>query len=227
MKRQKSLISAVLVALVLALTLVGCQSSEPVDAVPQIVVPAPAPVEQAPAPAPAVEEAPAQEETPAPVIVRQTGSLSFYGYTLTYDAVPGTALVSYPGFITEADIDAFFAYAFPKHADVLAGVYYDVSTPGSLVVTFPEEVTVADATAVVDMLAKDLEAFVNEYLGVDEPVQVVVVKDEPVVAAEPEVEYPYGVSEIVKADGDDTFDLYVVHTNDVHGRIVEGEDPRA
>ena len=224
MKRQKSLISAVLVALVLALTLVGCQSSEPVDAVPQIVVPAPAPVEQAPAPAPAVEEAPAQEETPAPVIVRQTGSLSFYGYTLTYDAVPGTALVSYPDFITEADIDAFFAYAFPRHADVLAGVYYDVSTPGSLVVTFPEEVTVADATAVVDMLAKDLEAFVNEYLGADEPVQVVVVKDEPVVAAEPEVEYPYGVSEIVKADGDDTFDLYVVHTNDVHGRIVEGED---
>lgn len=224
MKRQKSLISAVLVALVLALTLVGCQSSEPVDAVPQIVVPAPAPVEQAPAPAPAVEEAPAQDQAPAPVIVRQTGSLSFYGYTLTYDAVPGTAVVSYPDFITESDIDAFFAYAFPRHADVLAGVYYDATTPGTLVVTFPEEVTVADATAVVDMLAVDLEAFVNEYLALDEPVQVVVVKDEPVVAAEPEVEYPYGVTEIVKADGDDTFDLYVVHTNDVHGRIVEGED---
>lgn len=224
MKRQKSLISAVLVALVLALTLVGCQSSEPVDAVPQIVVPAPAPVEQAPAPAPAVEEAPAQDQAPAHVIVRQTGSLSFYGYTLTYDAVPGTAVVSYPDFITESDIDAFFAYAFPRHADVLAGVYYDATTPGTLVVTFPEEVTVADATAVVDMLAVDLEAFVNEYLALDEPVQVVVVKDEPVVAAEPEVEYPYGVTEIVKADGDDTFDLYVVHTNDVHGRIVEGED---
>ena len=133
-------------------------------------------------------------------------------------------MVNYPDFITESDIDAFFAYAFPRHADVLAGVYYDATMPGTLVVTFPEEVTVADATAVVDMLAVDLEAFVNEYLALDEPVQVVVVKDEPVVAAEPEVEYPYGVTEIVKADGDDTFDLYVVHTNDVHGRIVEGED---
>ena len=158
---MKKTIPVMIIAMLFALLLVGCQSSEPVDSVPAIVVPAPAPVAQAPAPAPVVEEAPAQEETPAPVIVRQTGSLSFYGYTLTYDAVPGTALVSYPDFITEADIDAFFAYAFPRHADVLAGVYYDVSTPGSLVVTFPEEVTVADATAVVDMLLADLQSFIG------------------------------------------------------------------
>jgi len=36
---------------------------------------------------------------------------------------------------------------------------------------------------------------------------------------EPEVVYPYGVKEIVKAEGHDVFDLFIVHTNDVHGRL--------
>nr|WP_321307918.1 5'-nucleotidase C-terminal domain-containing protein [uncultured Sphaerochaeta sp.] len=46
------------------------------------------------------------------------------------------------------------------------------------------------------------------------------------VAVEPEpVEYPLGVFEIVKnADGANEFDLFVVHTNDVHGRVVSSED---
>ncbi|HAF85564.1 MAG TPA: bifunctional metallophosphatase/5'-nucleotidase, partial [Sphaerochaeta sp.] len=36
--------------------------------------------------------------------------------------------------------------------------------------------------------------------------------------------YPYGVTEIVKNDdGAKEFDLFVVHTNDVHGRIVPGD----
>ena len=54
----------------------------------------------------------------------------------------------------------------------------------------------------------------------------------PAAAAEPEpvqepaeAEYPFGVTPIVKAEGDtDGFTLYIGHTNDVHGRIMPGED---
>ena len=171
-----------------------------------------------------------EEEDEVPAI---TGSLSFYGYTLSYEAVPGEARVTYPQFITEADVAAFFAYAFGNHSDVLAGVYYDVTGPGEMVVTFPESVTVEDAAAVVNLLSADLASFVAAYLDVEEE-EVVVTVDEQIVApvevavqkpAAEAQEYPFGVTGIVKADGDDdTFNLYVVHTNDVHARIVEGED---
>lgn len=38
-------------------------------------------------------------------------------------------------------------------------------------------------------------------------------------------EYPFGVTPIVKnTQGDDVFDLFIVHTNDVHARVTAGED---
>ena len=146
-------------AAVLSLALIGCQSTAPVDSVPEIVVPVPTPAAEAPAPAPVVEE-----EVAAPEVAKETGTLSFHGYTLSYEAVPGEAKVTYPAIITEGDVDAFFAYAFGNHSDVLSGVYYDVTGPGEMTVTFPESVTVADAAAVVDLLAGDLETFAAPYL---------------------------------------------------------------
>ena len=56
-----------------------------------------------------------------------------------------------------------------------------------------------------------------------EPVKPVAVEPAPVVVAPPVVEevvYPYGVRPIVKnADGNEVFDLFIVHTNDVKGNI--------
>ena len=153
---------------------------------------------------------------------KETGSLSYYGYTLSYEAVPGKAVVSYPSFITEDEIDAFFSYAAAKHGDLLSGVYYDVTGEGQMTITFPEDVTVEDAGAVVNILSADLSAFISDYLEPEEePAAAEIPSQEPMPAGK---EYPYGVTGIVKADGDDTFNLYVVHTNDVHARIVEGEE---
>ena len=64
MKNLTKSVSIVLMAAVLSLALIGCQSTAPVDSVPEIVVPVPAPAAEAPAPAPVVEEevaAPAAE----------------------------------------------------------------------------------------------------------------------------------------------------------------------
>ena len=118
MKHLTKSLFIVLLAVLLSLSLIGCQSTAAVDSVPEIVVPAPAPAAEAPAPAPEAEETPASavEEVPAPaeeassvsvtvpVVIKETGSLSFYGYTLSYEAVPGEARVTYPQFITEADV---------------------------------------------------------------------------------------------------------------------------
>ncbi|MGB4406554.1 MAG: 5'-nucleotidase C-terminal domain-containing protein, partial [Sphaerochaeta sp.] len=57
------------------------------------------------------------------------------------------------------------------------------------------------------------------------PVKVVeVVAVVPAKVVKAPMVYPYGVTEIVKNDdGAKEFDLFVVHTNDVHGRIVPGD----
>ena len=50
----------------------------------------------------------------------------------------------------------------------------------------------------------------------------------PAVAEEPADEYPFGVTPIVKnTQGDDVFDLFIIHTNDVHARVTAGEDDGA
>ena len=61
--------------------------------------------------------------------------------------------------------------------------------------------------------------------------EVEVVTPEPVITGVPEEpvsatsEFPFGVEPIVKnTQGDDVFDLFIIHTNDVHARVSAGED---
>ena len=56
------------------------------------------------------------------------------------------------------------------------------------------------------------------------PEVVAPVSEDVIVSASAE-EYPFGVTPIVKnTQGDDVFDLFIVHTNDVHARVTAGED---
>lgn len=220
MKRFSKKLSTVLLALLLALAMTACQSSGSVDAVVEITVPeesatveatAPAVEEAAPIQEAVPEEAapveePVQEETEAqaaePVVaqeasstVMESGTLSMYGYSLSYEAVPGSATVYYPGFITSDEIDAFFAFSFTRHASILQGVYYEVTAPGVLTVTFPEDVSHADAEAVVMLMAQDLVDFISSYLGVETSTDdVVIEQNEPVVVAETGTLSLYGYS---------------------------------
>ncbi len=154
---MKNGLKVLVLAFAVIALLAGCSTSEVVETVPEIVVPAPAPVVEAPAPAPVVEESAAVE----PI----TGTLSYAGYTVSYSAVPGKAEVTYPSFITDEEISAFFAYTYSNNAQWLEGVYFEVTAPGQMVISFPESVTVADATAVVNLMLADLNTFLAEYLA--------------------------------------------------------------
>ena len=133
--KSSSKVLALALVLIASLALVACQSATPVEDVPEIVIPVAAAPVEAPAPAPVVEEAPALQ----PI----TGTLSAYGYSVSYSATVGTATVTYPAdVIYEEDIAAFAQYIYERHADLLDGVYFEVTTPGTLVITYPEAVTV-------------------------------------------------------------------------------------
>lgn len=101
--------------------------------------------------------------------------------------------------------------------------------PAPAPVPAPEPAPVVEEPAPAPVVEKPAPAPV-----VEEPAPVVEEKapvvEEPVAeisipAPEPEVVYPFGVKPIVKnAQGDKDFDLFIVHTNDVHARITEGTD---
>ena len=55
--------------------------------------------------------------------------------------------------------------------------------------------------------------------------EVVAPVSEDVIVSASAEQYPFGVTPIVKnTQGDDVFDLFIVHTNDVHARVTAGED---
>lgn len=63
-------------------------------------------------------------------------------------------------------------------------------------------------------------ASVSEDMGTMAPTDTTEVETPEMVIEEPQVVYPYGVQGVVKTDADTKdFDLYIVHTNDVHGHL--------
>ncbi|MGE4454822.1 MAG: 5'-nucleotidase C-terminal domain-containing protein, partial [Sphaerochaeta sp.] len=91
------------------------------------------------------------------------------------------------------------------------------------------QVSVPEDPAVVSMIGATPKPMVKAEAPkkVEEPAPAPVMEEKPAPMVEEvmPVEYPLGVFEIVKNDdGANEFDLFVVHTNDVHGRVFSSED---
>ncbi len=130
------------------------------------------------------------------------------GMDITVSVYSDRAEIAYPSSVASSDVEAFLAHEVETHGDMLSGVFYEIEEPGLLIITFPAE---ADGASYVPQLFEDIAAYIT-----------------PAEVEEEAVVYPFGVVPIVKnTQGDSEFDLFIVHTNDVHGRIVEGEDGSA
>ena len=129
------------------------------------------------------------------------------GMAIVVSVYSDRAEISYPSYVASADVEAFMAHEAETYGEMLSEVFYDIEEPGLLVITFPEG---TDGASYVPQLLADIAAYVA-------PVET-----------EDAVVYPFGVVPIVKnTQGDSEFDLFIVHTNDIHGRITEGEDGSA
>ncbi len=107
--------------------------------------------------------------------------------------------IAYPSIFTEGDAEAFMAYEAEKHPELASAVRYSVSDD-VIALEYPET-DIGSLISYADILYDDIAGFLS--IPVDE--------------------LPFGVVPIVKSRGTGDFDLFVVHTNDVHGRAEEGE----
>ena len=167
--------------------------------------------------------------------------ISMYGYSATIEAYDGYAYVTYPEIVTSGDIDQAVAALNAAYPGQLEGVVYTVTAPGKMTVEYPEGIPADVIDAYLDALESDLVYYISNLdFGSDDAEQAAIVEETPaveevavveetpavveeVVSEEPVV-YLGGIEEIEKnAKGDKEFDLYVVHTNDVHARIVPSD----
>ena len=209
------------------------------DAVAYVTyVPEPAaePAEAVPAEEPA-ETAAAEEKVQEEPVSSQ---YSYAGYDLSIDAYDGYAVITYPAEATDDDVAGFLAAEAEKYS--VSGVYYTLEGDGTLVLTYPEGISREERKALSDAFFDDAVAYVTyvpepaaetaEAVPAEEsaetPAAEAVPAEETLVpesATAEETAYPFGVEPVVKASGDDDgFELYIIHTNDVHGRIETGTD---
>ena len=207
--------------------------------VSSIFATAPAPVEEAPAVVaePVVEVAEPEVVVETPVAVRD---IAMYGYNAYIEAYDGYAYVEYPTIVTNKDITAAVAALNAAYPGVLNSVTYEITAPGRLTVTYPAGLGEATINGCLDVLQSELAYYVTSLFAPAPKAEVAPVEEkapveeapavvaEPVVVSEPAKKEPAvydgGIVEILKNEkGDKEFDLYVVHTNDVHARIVPAD----
>ncbi|MBR2281774.1 MAG: hypothetical protein IJ863_04030, partial [Spirochaetales bacterium] len=132
-------------------------------------------VEQA-AEQPAADQAAAQAPAaPAPL----SRTFRYGGYSATITAYIGQALVTYPEFVTNEEINAAAAAASWKYPEYVRGITYEFTEPGALTVYYPETYGEAEFNIAMDLLQKELPAYLNELLQTEAEFEV----EEPAPAA--------------------------------------------
>ena len=72
---------------------------------------------------------------------------SYQGYSLSIEISEGSAVLTYPDFVTSAEAEEFFALINLEYGDTLGGVYYTIDGPGVAVFTYPDDVGFAEVNA--------------------------------------------------------------------------------
>ena len=157
MKRYMFVLTVFLALFVLA----GCQTSDAPAATTSVVVAAPAPAAEAPAPAPAPSPAPAPAEEAEEEEVPVVGTYTYEGYTMTVVSYDGICEISYPEFVTDEEVAAFFASEATKYGSLLDGVIYMFGDAGTVKAAYPEGLSADLRAEYIDAFAADLLAYVE------------------------------------------------------------------
>ena len=100
-----------------------------------------------------------EEEEEANQIPAVTKEYDIYGYMLSATIGNGTAELSYPEWIDQSDVEAFFSYENEKHDLAGMGMSYTIQAPGSALILLPENMGIKEAEESLDILADDLVSY--------------------------------------------------------------------
>ena len=143
MKRISRIRLASVMAILLAV-LFSCQTAEPVDTfIPEITA-----------------------SSELPVVLSQ----SYYGYEVTVSADDGSAVVTYPeNVVTISDAEAFLLYEAERHEEDARQIIYDVSTPGTIILSYPEGSSAENLRRTAETFLSDIAGYVDSLFPPAEP----------------------------------------------------------
>ncbi len=96
-----------------------------------------------------------------------TKTFTYAGYEATITAYVGQAIVEYPAFVTAQEIYAAAAAAYKAYTAYLSEVYIEVVEAGKAVVTYPETYGEAEFNLAVELLEKELPAYISSLFAQD------------------------------------------------------------
>ena len=132
-------------------------------------------------------------EEPVPVVVPVPAAVEeplvkeypYAGYTLTATIATGSTLLVYPAFVTDDEVNGFFAHENEKYDLASLGVFYAFGEAGEVTVSYPEIYSKETVAAELDKLVADLIAYITPAaVPVTEPDVPAVIPLTPIAPAE-------------------------------------------
>jgi hypothetical protein len=117
----------------------------------------------------------AEAEAAAEPIVK---TINLLGYEATIEYADKVATITYPSFITNAEVAQAAKAAYASFSKYLEGTELSINN-GTAVLTFPQEITEADVDYAVALLEAQLPAYVATLFPAEEPAEVAVVAEAP------------------------------------------------
>ena len=116
----------------------------------------------------------APEAKPAEVTVQQvpsplTTSFTYGGYKATLTAFRGYAVLTYPSFVTNEEIEAAARAAVEAYPQYMDGIYYQITEPGKITLSYPESYGENEFNLASNLLNAELPYYIASLFTTKEP----------------------------------------------------------
>ena len=116
----------------------------------------------------------APEAKPAEVTVQQvpsplTTTFTYGGYKATLTAFKGYAVLTYPSFVTNEEIEAAAQAAVRAYPQYMDGIYYQITEPGKITLSYPESYGENEFNLASNLLNAELPAYIASLFTPKEP----------------------------------------------------------
>ena len=112
-----------------------------------------------------VEQATVQQ-VPSPL----TTTFSYGGYKATLTAFKGYAVLTYPSFVTNEEIEAAARAAVEAYPQYMQGIYYQITEPGKVTLSYPESYGEKEFNLAANLLNAELPAYIASLFREKEPI---------------------------------------------------------
>ena len=108
---------------------------------------------------------PAEQQVPSPL----TTTFTYGGYKATLTAFKGYAVLTYPSFVTDEEIQAAAAAAVAAYPQYMSGIYYQITEPGKVTLSYPESYGENEFNLATNLLNAELTSYIASLFATKEP----------------------------------------------------------